>query len=377
MIRESRGGSCPPPDFWPKPQLNLYNFSPGPALLPGAVYARIRDDWDDRGGRVPLLEIGHRGDEFSQIAERAEQTLRRLLEIPSHYAVLFLPGGARAQYAMVPLNLARGARPFDYLDTGHWSRCAIAEARRYGRVNVVARLGEGDGLELPPPADWRFSERAAYCHLVDNETLTGFELPADHVATGCPLVADMTSNFLTRPFDVGRFGVVYAGAQKNAGIAGVTLVVVREDLLGAELPFTPTLYSYAVHAQAGSRYNTPPVFAWYVCGLMLAWIELEGGVGEMYRRSLARAEHLYACIDAAEIYANPVARRYRSRVNVHFRIKPAALERDFLERAEREGLFGLRGHRAVGGIRASLYNGMPAAGVRALADFMRAYAAAR
>ena len=213
-----------------------------------------------------------------------------------------------------------------------------------------------------------------YCHFVDNETLTGFELPLGHCpqhANGQLLVADMTSNFLSRPFDVGCFGVVYAGAQKNVGIAGLSLVVVREDLLGMEQRFTPTLYSYATHVQSGSRYNTPPIFAWYVCNLMLEWIESEGGVDEMHRRGFERARRLYECIDASEVYENSVVPSYRSRMNVHFRLKPSALERDFLERAEREGLFGLRGHRAVGGIRASLYNGMPVAGADALADFMR------
>ncbi len=350
----------------------MHNFAPGPALLPDAVYERIRDDWDHRGGRVALLELGHHDDEFLQIAERAEQTLRRLLKIPANYTVLFLPGGASAQYAMVPLNLMRGNRPLDYFDTGHWSRRAIAEAQRYGRVNLVAQVAAAaDELQLPPPADWQFSDDAAYCHFVDNETLTGFELPPDHAADDCLRVSDMTSNLLTRPFDITRFGVVYAGAQKNAGIAGVTLVIVRDDLLGQEQPFTPTLYGYATHAQAGSRYNTPPIFAWYVCGVMLEWIERQGGVDEMYRRSLERAECVYECIDGSEIYENAVARRYRSRVNIHFRIKPAALEQAFLERAERRGLLGLRGHRVTGGIRASLYNAMPLSGARALADFMR------
>lgn len=335
------------------------------------MHERIRRDWDQRNGRVPLLEIGHRSDEFSRIAECSEQTLRRLLKIPENYSVLFLPGGAGAQYAMVPLNLARGNRPLDYFDTGYWSRRATAEAQRYGRVNLVAQVGDGGKLDLPPPARWRFSDAAAYCHFVDNETLTGFELPVDHAAGDRLLVADMTSNFLTRPFDVGRFGVIYAGAQKNIGIAGVTLVIVRNDLLGREQPFTPALYRYAAHAQSGSRYNTPPIFAWYVCGVMLEWIERQGGVDEMHRRSLERAGCLYECIDGSEIYESPVARRYRSRVNVHFRIKPNALEEDFLAQAEWHGLLGLRGHRATGGLRASLYNGMPFAGACVLADFMR------
>ena len=351
----------------------MYNFSPGPATLPREVHERIREALRECPGRVPLLEIGHRGDEFADIAGRAEQTLRRLLEIPSRYAVLFLAGGARAQYSMVPLNLARGDRPFDCLDTGHWSRCAISEARRYGRVNLVATVGAEEALGLPPSSEWEYSDNAAYCHFVDNETLTGFELPPDCVRTAAPLVSDMTSNFLTRPFDVGRFGVIYAGAQKNAGIAGVTLVLVREDLLGDELPHAPALYRYAVQAEAGSLANTPPIFAWYTCGVMLEWIERQGGVTEMQRRAVERSQTLYRLVDESALYRGTVAQEWRSRVNVHFRLAVPELEPVFLERAEREGLLGLRGHRAVGGVRASLYNGMPTAGAHALADFMREF----
>ena len=339
------------------------------------MYDRILSEGYRSNSHLPLLVISHRSEEFSRIAECADQTLRRLLAIPSGYTVLFLPGGASAQYAMVPLNLARGSRPLDYLNAGYWSQRAITEARRYGQVNTVTRFAGEDELDLPASENWRFSENAAYCHFVDNETLTGFELPVGHVTSyapsRCPLVADMSSNFLTRPFDITQFGVVYASAQKNAGIAGITLVIVRDDLLGGELPITPTLYSYAAHARAGSRYNTPPIFPWYVCGLVLEWIESEGGIKEMYRRSLERGKCLYECIDGSEIYQSRVARGYRSRVNVHFHVTPVELECEFLERAEREGLSGLHGHRATGGIRASLYNAMPLAGVHALVDFMR------
>ena len=354
--------------------LNRYNFSPGPACLPEAVYARIRDDWDNRGQQLPLLEMGHRSDEFSRIAEHSEQILRRLLKVPSHYKILFLPGGATAQYAMVPLNLSGGGRPVDYFDTGHWSQRAIAEAQRYARVKIVTRLDDGGGvgvLDLAQPEDWQFSDDAAYCHVVDNETLTGFELPPDHACGERLWVADMTSNFLTRPFALDRYALVYAGAQKNAGIAGITMVIVREDLLDRAQPHTPTLYRYRTHVDAGSRYNTPPIFAWYVGYAMLEWIESEGGVEEMQRRRVGCAERVYQCIDASALYENRVAPCYRSRVNVHFHLRSEALERQFLLRAEQRGLLGLRGHRATGGIRASLYNGMPMSGVCALTDFMR------
>ena len=350
---------------------HFYNFSSGPATLPKAVYERICSDWENRSDRVALLEMSHRSDEFIEIADRAEKILIRLLKIPNNYVVLFLPGGASAQYAMVPLNLARDNRPLDYFNSGYWSRKSIDEAQRYGHVNLVAEIDKEGELSLPDLSDWQFSNHAAYCHFVDNETLTGFEFPPDYVNCDCPLVSDMTSNFLTRPFDIERFGMVYAGVQKNVGIAGISVVVIREDLLGMQKTFTPTLYSYSAHAEASSRYNTPPIFAWYVCSVMLEWIERQGGIGEMYQRSFERAQRLYGCIDSSAIYENSVAKPYRSRMNVHFRIKPTSLEKDFVERAEQEGLFGLRGHRATGGIRASLYNGMTLEGINALTDFMQ------
>ena len=353
------------------PAVTVYNFSPGPAVLPAQVHERIRDELGDRDGRVALLEVGHRGDEFSEMADCAERRLRRLLDVPCDYRILFLPGGATAQYAMVPLNLAGDGRPCDYFDSGYWSQRAIAEAQRYGRVNVVARPVRASGFSLMPQEQWNFSENAAYCHFVDNETLTGIEFPLHHIDYQGVLVSDMTSNFLTRSFDPGRFGLVYAGAQKNVGIAGITLLIVREELLGKQRQLTPTLYSYATHAQAGSRYNTPPVFPWYVCAMVLEWIEDQGGVAEMERRAFDRARCLYGCIDDSDLYENRVAPDWRSRVNVHFRTEPARLEEDFLKSAEREGFLGLRGHRRTGGIRASLYNGMTLSGVRSLVNFMQ------
>ncbi len=335
------------------------------------MHERIRDGLGDRGGRVSLLEVGHRSDEFSEVADCAERRLRRLLDVPHDYRVLFLPGGATAQYSMVPLNLAGDGRPCDYFDSGYWSQKAIAEARRYGKVNIVAQLVRASGFSLMPSPQWNFSENAAYCHFVDNETLTGIEFPLDHIDCQSVLVSDMTSNFLTRSFDPGRFGLMYAAAQKNVGIAGITLVIVREELLGKQQPSTPTLYSYETHAQTRSRYNTPPVFPWYVCAMMLEWIEEQGGVPEMERRASERAERLYGCIDNSALYENRVAPGWRSRVNVCFRIKPSRLEEIFLESAGQEGFLGLRGHRQVGGIRASLYNGMTLSGVRSLVDFMR------
>ena len=335
------------------------------------MHQRIRDELDCRENRVSLLEISHRSDEFSRIADSAERSLRRLIGVPGNYRILFLPGGATAQYSMVPLNLAGDSRLYDYFDTGYWSRKAITEARRYGQVNVVAQLDETDKSSALVPASREFSKNAAYCHFVDNETLTGVEFPKAYVDYAGILVSDMTSNFLTRSFDMERFGLVYAGVQKNAGIAGLTLIIVRDELLDKQRWFVPTLYNYATHAQAGSRYNTPPIFSWYVCGVMLEWIEDQGGVPEMERRAFEKSRCLYRYIDDSDIYENRIAPRWRSRVNVHFRVKSMLLERAFLESAEREGLFGLRGHRQTGGIRASLYNGMSLSGVHSLVDFMR------
>ena len=322
--------------------------------------------------------MGHRTPPFVAVAERSKQCLRELLGAPPNYHILFLPGGATAQYAMVPLNLmAHGGGTADYFDTGHWARRALKEAQRYGETHTVARAG-GRPLALPPPEAWRFSERAAYCHYIDNETLTGLEMPAGFAAAiaerapQCSAVAaDMTSNFLTRPVDVSQYGVIYAGAQKNAGIAGVTVVIVREDLCGHAAPYTPSLYDYALMAETDSCYNTPPVFAWLVCAKVLEWTLAEGGLAVMDERCRRRAQLIYECVDNSALYVNAVDARFRSRVNVGFDLQPARLRDAFLARAEAEGLVGLRGHRAVGGVRASMYNAMPMAGVRALADFMR------
>lgn len=349
----------------------LFNYSPGPAALPPEVHQHIRDDLARDGG-VPLLELGHRRPEFSAVAEHSEQLVRDLLNVGDDYAVLFLAGGATAQYAAIPLNLGNKHRRFDYLNTGHWSERAINEARRYGEVHTVAEYQQQNGLwSLSAPAQWQFSDNADYCHTVDNETLLGFELPADHIRTDAPLVSDMTSNFLTRRFDLERFGAVYAGAQKNAGIAGLAIVIVRRDLLGSANPVASSLQDYATQDRAKSMLNTPPIFAWYVSSLVLEWTKRQGGIEAMEKNSIQKSELVYRCIDRSDIYRNEIDPLYRSRLNVHFRINPQSLEQTFADAATREGLIGLRGHRAVGGIRASLYNAMPLAGAETLVDFMR------
>ncbi len=352
----------------------LYNYSPGPAILPPEVHQQVRDALDHSPAQVPLLELRHRTPEFCCIAEQAEQDLRYLLDVPSDYSVLFLAGGATAQYAMVPMNLWPSGTVMDYVDTGYWSKRAIEQAHAYGSVNVIASVKQREGsLWLDPPTDWQYSESAAYCHFVSNETLTGFELPEKYFCSDSPLVSDMTSNFLTRKIDWKKFGVAYAGAQKNAGIAGITIVILRNDLLGHSHQHLPAWENYTTQATAGSRYNTPPIFAWYVCGLMLAWSVRQGGIKEMARRYRKRAALVYNCIDNSSIYMNSVAKPFRSGCNVHFRIKPANLEKKFVEQSEAQGLLGLRGHRVVGGIRASLYNALPIEGAETLVEFMREF----
>lgn len=362
-----------------KGSIEVYNFSPGPAAIPEPVLEEIRADIAPSPGRIPVLEMGHRTPEFVAIEERSEECLRKLLDIPPEYRILFVPGGATAQYAMVPLNLMAFGETADYFNMGHWSARAIAEAQRYLPVDIVARA-EGRPLVLESPEQWRFSENAAYCHYVDNETLTGFEVPPDFTATISKyasqyptVVADMTSNFLTRPINISQYGVIYAGAQKNAGIAGVTVVIVRDDLCGKVMSSAPSLYDYALLAKTRSCYNTPPIFAWLVCAKVLEWTLAEGGTDVMNRRCEERAALMYECIDGSELYINSIDCAYRSRVNVCFDIESDDLRESFLSRAQKEGFFGLRGHRSAGGIRASLYNAMPLEGVRALVAFMREF----
>ena len=324
----------------------VYNYAPGPATLPAPVREQVCAELAE-GRPVSVLEMGHRTAWFDDIAARSQANLRALLEVPNDYAVLFLPGGARAQYAAVPLNLVGNlAGGADYFDTGYWSRCAIEEAARYARVRVVASVAKrDDGLQSLPPSDqWDVTPRPSYRHYVANETLTGFEFFADRVIDDGSLVADVTSNFLTAPIDVVRHRLIYAAAQKNAGVAGVAIVIVARDALGGARDETPSLYNYGLQDKMDSRFNTPPVFAWYVCDLVLEWTRREGGVAEMHRRSLQRSSLLYECIDQSAIYENPVAPCHRSRTNVFFHVQPRDLEDRFLQEAEAQGFLGLRGH---------------------------------
>lgn len=315
------------------------------------------------------MEMSHRGDDFVAIAEQAEQDLRDLLNIPSNYRVLFLQGGASLQFAQIPMNLLRGNHSADYICTGVWSQKAIAEAQKFCQVNVAASDEANNFRTVPPRADWRLNTDAAYLHYTPNETIHGVEF--DFIPeTAVPLVADYSSSILSEPLDVSRFGLIYAGAQKNIGPAGIVVVIVREDLLGQVLPGTPTMLDYAVAAKNGSMYNTPPTFSWYLAGLVFKWLKAQGGLTAMQALNQRKAKKLYDAIDASDFYANPVERAYRSRMNVPFTIADASLEKVFLAEAEARQLLNLAGHRSVGGMRASLYNAVPEAAVDALVDFM-------
>ena len=348
-----------------------FNFSAGPAMLPEAVLRQAQEEMLDwHGSGMCVAEMSHRGKEFMSIAEQAEADLRELLEVPAGYKVLFLQGGASSQFSMVPMNLLRGGDSADYINTGSWSKKAIAEARRYCTVNVAASTQESRFTSVPAQGELDLSAQAAYVHYTPNETIEGVEFPYVPDTAGKPLVADMSSTILSRPIDVSRFGVIYAGAQKNVGPAGLTILIVREDLIGQPLAGTPTMFDYQTHAENGSMYNTPPTYAWYLAGLVFQWLKNLGGLDSMAVINERKAETLYAAIDGSDFYANPVAPECRSWMNVPFTLANPELDAMFLSEAKEAGLVTLKGHRSVGGMRASIYNAMPEAGVQALVDFM-------
>ncbi len=355
--------------------MRVFNFAAGPAALPAEVLEQIRaelPDWQHSG--MSVLEVSHRSRAFIKVAEEAERLLRELLAIPARYRVLFLQGGATGQFAAVPLNLARADSGVDYLNTGLWSQRAIGEARRLtAEVNVVADEAASGYTTVPEPTALRFSARSAYAHYTPNETIGGVEFPYVPESGALALIADMSSTLLSRPVEVSKFALIYAGAQKNIGPAGLTVVIVREELLGRARPGTPAVWDYAAMAAAGSMLNTPPTFAWYCAGLVFRWLKAQGGLSAMAERNRAKARLLYETIDASGFYSNPVARACRSWMNVPFRLASAGLELSFLEGARAAGLASLEGHRSVGGLRASLYNAMPLAGVQALVGFMQEF----
>lgn len=356
-----------------KTMRNIFNFSAGPAMLPEEVLLKAQSellDW--HGSGMSIMELSHRGSEFKQVAEQAEADLRDLMSIPANYKVLFLGGGATTQFAMVPLNLfGPNSKVADYVDTGVWSKKAIAEASRYGMVNIAARTKHHEEIAyIPPQNEWTLQDDAVYLHYTPNETIDGIEfnwVPK----TKAPLVADMTSMLLSRPINVNDYGIIYAGAQKNISNAGLTVVIIRDDLIKEALPATPTLYSYKTQTENHSLYNTPPTFSWYLAGLVFAWLKEQGGVGAIYEVNKRKAKKLYAVIDAhKDFYHCRIDPACRSMMNVMFYLHDESLTPAFLAGAEQLGLTNLRGHRVSGGVRASIYNAMPEVGVDILANYM-------
>jgi len=362
--------------------MTIYNFSAGPAVLPREVLLRAQVEMLDwRGTGMSVMEMSHRGKEFTGIAAAAEIDFRDLLHIPPNYKVLFLQGGAHLQFSMVPLNLLRGKSSADYVNTGEWSKKSISEAKKFCNVNVVASSADKNFSYIPEFASWQCDPNAAYLHYTSNETIGGVEFnwtPDLYEKTGAgdiPLVADMSSHILSRPVDVAKHGIIYAGAQKNIGPAGLCIVIVREDLLGHAPANTPAMLNYKNHADNDSMYNTPPTYGIYIAGLVFQWLKRQGGVAAIEQANIAKAALLYRTIDSSNGFYNcPVAQADRSRMNVAFTLKDNTLDNAFLKQAEQHGLMQLKGHRSVGGMRASIYNAMPLEGVQALADFMEAFA---
>lgn len=350
----------------------VYNFSSGPAMLPVEVLRRAEQEltnWHGLGTSV--MEISHRSKEFIEVAEAAEQDFRDLLKIPANYKVLFCHGGARAQFAAIPGNLLGDASRADYIDGGYWAHSAIKEAEKFCSPNAIDIKTTREGKRaLLPIREWQLSDDAAYVHFCPNETIDGIAIDEEPDFGDKVVVADLSSTILSRPLDISRYGVIYAGAQKNIGPAGLTLVVVRDDLLGKAQRWVPSILDYKVLAENDSMFNTPPTFAWYLSGLVFKWLKEKGGVAEMDKVNQAKADLLYGVIDSSSFYRNDVASENRSRMNVPFQLADAALDKVFLEESLKAGLHALKGHRVVGGMRASIYNAMPLEGVKALTEFM-------
>ncbi|GAB3733885.1 phosphoserine transaminase [Luteimonas pelagia] len=354
-----------------------FNFSAGPAALPEPVLRQAADEMLEwRDARASIVELSHRGPEFLEVAERAEADLRALLTIPDSHAVLFLSGGATTQQALIPLNFAAPGQPADYVVTGHWSRTALKQAAPYVATHVAASGERGGFRDIPDARAWERVADAAYLHITDNETIHGVEFPGPPSTGDVPLVADFSSSIASRPVDVSRYGLIYAGAQKNLGPVGITVVIVDRALLERDGQPRADILDYRSHAAKDSMLNTPPTWNWYLLGLTVRWMLDEGGVEEFARRNARKAEMLYAAIDGSGgFYRNEVAAPVRSRMNVPFFLHDDVLEAAFLREAREADLISLKGHRALGGMRASIYNAMPEAGVRALVDFMRDFAA--
>ncbi|MBT7443903.1 MAG: 3-phosphoserine/phosphohydroxythreonine transaminase [Methylococcales bacterium] len=348
-----------------------YNFSAGPAMLPEAVLKQAQEEMINwHGSNMSIMEMSHRGKEFVSVAEAAEADLRSVMAIPDNYKVLFLQGGASSQFAMIPLNLMAKTGKADYLNTGMWSKKAIAEAKRYGDVNIVATSETDKFTTIPAFDSWNLSDDAAYVHYTPNETIGGVEFHWTPETGDVPLIADMSSTILSRPIDVSKYGMIYAGAQKNIGPAGLTVAIIRDDLIGQAGSSVPAMMNFETHAKNESMYNTPPTYGWYLAGLVFAWIKEQGGLAAMGEINKRKADKLYAAIDGSDFYANPVEKQSRSWMNVPFTLANSDLDGDFLAGAKDVNLVTLKGHRSVGGMRASIYNAMPEAGVEALVSYM-------
>jgi len=354
----------------------VFNFSAGPAVLPESVLRQAADemlDWHGTG--MSVMEMSHRGKEFISIHANAEADLRELLNIPANYKVLFLQGGAIGQNAIVPMNLLRGKTSADYINTGDWSKKSIKEAKAYCTVNVAATAEATKFTSVPKQDTWKLDPNAAYVHICSNETIGGVEYHWTPDTGAVPLVADMSSNILSRPVDVSRYGLIYGGAQKNIGPAGLTIVIVRDDLIGNALPITPSAFDYKQQADNDSMLNTPPTYAIYMAGLVFQWLKAQGGLAAMEAHNRAKAALLYDYLDATDFYSSPIARGDRSLMNVPFRLRDDVLDEEFLKGAQARSMLQLKGHRSVGGMRASIYNAMPVEGVKALVQYMKEFEA--
>ena len=354
----------------------VFNFSAGPAALPPSVLQQAADEMLDwQGSGMSVMEMSHRGKEFISIANEAESLLRELLAVSPDYKVLFMQGGAIAENAIVPMNMLRGKASADYIDTGEWSKKSIKEAKKYGAVNVAATAADSGYTTIPARDTWKLDANAAYVHICSNETIGGVEYHFTPEVGAVPLVADMSSSILSRPVDVSKYGLIYGGAQKNIGPAGLTIVIVREDLLGGALPCTPSAFDYKVVADNDSMYNTPPTYAIYIAGLVFKWLKNQGGLPAIEAHNRKKAALLYDYLGSTAFYSAPVAKDCRSLMNVPFKLADDTLDGAFLKGAEARQMVQLKGHRSVGGMRASIYNAMPLEGVQTLVAYMKEFEA--
>jgi phosphoserine aminotransferase len=352
----------------------VYNFSAGPAVLPESVLKKAKEEmlcYGDTG--ISVMEMSHRSKEFKEIIADAEELLRELMNIPSNYKVLFLQGGASSQFSMVPLNLFRRSHKADYVNTGNWSQKAIKEAQRYGKVNIVASSKEQNFNNIPYLDPSQFDNDADYFYITTNNTIYGTRYTELPDTKDVPLVADMSSNILSEPYDVSKFGIIFAGAQKNIGPAGLTIVIVRDDLIGDAMDITPNMFNYKTHVDANSMFNTPPTYSIYIAKLVFEWLKEQGGIEAIAKKNRAKAKLIYDYLDRSSLFKGTVEEKDRSLMNVPFVLSTKELDAAFIEEATKQGLINLKGHRSVGGMRASIYNAMPIEGVQALVDFMKQF----